>query len=213
MLAAQMETPQSARPSSKWRFGVKLESVNKRAKVKMGEFSIAKLTASALGGLIMYWMYIPQPVIVLLTMMTIDLLLGSLEAWSTGKFSKTEFRRGVLRKFIPFPVLVACDQIEGPLHLNFHLDAYFALALTVYEFISIVQVYARMGGPVPKVLMIATEKAKEFLSTGTYQIQGIKTTEHTIERMQPAMGPGGTFVTHKETTVEPVVSRVETKGE
>ncbi len=165
---------------------------------------LAKFFASLVGGFLMYWMYIPRPIEVLLIMMGIDLFLGSAEAWTAGAFTAKQFWRGIMKKFIAFPVLVACDQVEAPLHLTFHLDDYFAYALTVYEFISIVEVYARMGGPVPKVLMSVSEKARDLLSSGMYEIPAVRTTEDTIKQTHTSGQPQETVTTHTETTVQPV---------
>ncbi len=131
---------------------------------QVGETFMAKSLVSAGAAFFMYWMQIPEPVVILLIMMGIDLFMGSIAAAVNDAFSAKKLWIGILKKTAAFPMLAACHYTETPLRLPFDLDNYVALALIMYEFISVVESYAKLGGPVPQVLIMAADKAKALLS-------------------------------------------------
>ena len=177
---------------------------------KLSENFIVKALVSALVAVAMYWMYIPQPIILLLVMMGIDLFMGSVAAAleTPNAFKIREFGKGILRKASTFPMLAACHLAEDPLHLHFDLDVYVALALICYEFLSVVESYARIGGPVPRILIMAAERAKFMLATEPKVFKQVESTTKTIEvqptEARPEPPPPVTITTVKETHVEAV---------
>ncbi len=175
----------------------------------LGTFS-TKLFLSLTAAVWMYWMRIPHAVVLLIAMQGLDLFTGSIVAvilggW--GNFKVRTFGKGILLKAIAFPLLAACDLAEEPLHLGFHLDAYVALALVAYEFLSVVENYAKVR-PLPKIVQVAAHKAQEWLSVDFTETQTVETVVKTVE-IQPSKAapfPPATIVTTvtKETHIEPI---------
>ncbi len=127
----------------------------------------AKLVASALAAFGMYWMRIPHQVVWLMLAQASDLWMGVIVAIGIGgwaAFSVRKLGQGIMFKAAAYPLLAICDLVEEPLHLAFHLDAYVALALIAYEFLSVVESYAKIR-PLPKIVQVVAEKAQEYLST------------------------------------------------
>jgi len=170
----------------------------------MWAFSFTKMMASLVMAIVMYWLYIPRPIEILLYMMALDLVMGSVYAWVNGQFTARVFGQGVLRKFVYFPMLVACHLIEDPLALTFHLETYFADALVAYEFLSISENYAKLGGPVPKFMNVITAKAKDLFATVPPEIQAIKTTDDVVQTKTVKGKVTEKTETHTESVVEPV---------
>ncbi len=176
--------------------------------VNVGETFMAKVVTSAIAAIAMYWMQIPEPVVILLIMMGIDLFMGSIAAAVNDQFSAKKLWIGILKKTAAFPMLVACHYTEAPLHLAFDLDNYVALALVMYEFISVVESYARLGGPVPSVLIMAADKAKALLSAPP----DVPMKQVEVVRTEPIPTPGDLplgIQTTKETHQEPVAPPIE----
>jgi len=168
----------------------------------LGTFFV-KLIVSMLAAAGLYWMRIPHAVVILMMMQTLDLVTGVLVSVLKGDFKIRRLGEGVLLKAVAYPMLAACDLAEEPLHLAFHLDAYVALALVSYEFLSIVENYARVR-PLPKVLQVAAQKAHEWLSAGDFTV---KTVENVVERVELVPGtraPAVITTTTKETHTEPI---------
>lgn len=170
-----------------------------------------KIALSAIAALGMYWMRVPQPIIVLLLMMMLDIVTGSGTAFILGEFNIRKLGRGIMLKAMAFPLLMACDLSEEPLDLHFHLDSYVAFALIAYEFLSIVENYSRVR-PLPKVIVIAARKAQELLSV--LPDQPVKVVETTVtERVESPEAPGTAAslttitktTTTKETVSEPLI--------
>jgi len=140
----------------------------------------AKFVASAIAAFGMYWMRIPHQVVLLLGAQGADLFMGVIVAFALGDFTVRKLGLGILLKTAAYPLLLICDLAEEPLHLGFHLDAYVALALVAYEFLSVVENYSKIR-PLPKIVQITAEKAQEYLSTS--QIPAMKV-ESVVERVE-----------------------------
>lgn len=155
---------------------------------KVGETFTAKAVVSAFAAIGMYWMEIPKPVVILLIMMGLDLFLGSIAAFVNEEFRARILWIGICKKVAAFPMLAACHLVESPLRLGFDLDVYVALALVMYEFISVVESYAKLGGPVPSILLVAADKARAMLSTTPDVPMKQVKTESTLTGLVPQPG-------------------------
>lgn len=142
----------------------------------MIEAFAAKLLTSMSAALLMYWMGIPHQIEILMAMQGIDLLMGTLVAWANDEFKPRTLFRGILLKAVAYPFLAACDLTEGPLRLSFHVDGYVALTLVAYEFLSIVETYAKVR-PLPRFVASSAKTVQEWLSAPKENGQKIKETE------------------------------------
>jgi phage-related holin len=166
-----------------------------------------KIVLSLLAAIGMYWMRIPHQVVLLMYAQAADLIMGQLVAIANGEWAARSLGRGIVLKAAAYPLLAVCDLAEEPLHLSFHLDSYAALALIVYEFLSVVENYAKIR-PLPKIVQLAAEKAQEYLSTPNFDTKKVETLTKTVT-IQPTkavpIAPAAIVTTvTRETHTEPV---------
>jgi phage-related holin len=155
---------------------------------RVAETFFAKLMVSLLMAVGMYWMRIPHQVELLMMMQGIDLFMGVLVAWLEGEFKAKTLGRGIMLKSLAYLLLAACDLTEEPLRLSFHVDAYVALALVSYEFLSIVESYSRVR-PLPRFVAASAKQVREWISTPDLNIKKVKNVTERFEIETPAGEP------------------------
>ncbi len=173
---------------------------------RVGETFFAKLLVSLFMAVGMYWMRVPHQVELLMMMQAIDLFMGVVVAWLNGDFKARTLGRGILLKAMAYPFLAACDLTEDPLRLSFHVDAYVALALVSYEFLSIVETYSKVR-PLPRFVAASAKQVKEWISTPDLNTAKVEVVTRRVEIETPAGEPNlpvFTETVEKKTHEEPV---------
>ncbi len=175
----------------------------------MTDTILGKALASAWAAIAAYWLSIPPSYALLIVLMFTDMVMGGAVAFRDGKFSGRKMFWGTFAKFAAFPMALICDRIEEPLHIGFHLEIGFILFVTAFEFISVVQGYADLGGPGAPMLVAVAQKLKDSLNTWAAaavpaQMKQVENTRIEIEpTLQQPVPPPPMLIT-KETHAEPV---------
>lgn len=177
----------------------------------MGETVIGKMLASLVAAIAMYWASLPPSYAFLIGLIVTDTVFGGAVAYRDGTFRGRRLFWGLFPKFAAFPMALICDRLEVPLHVGFHLETAFILFVTAFEFISIVQGYADLGGPGAPMLVAVAQKIKDSLNTWAEsavatRMKKVETTRIETEPtlLQP-VPPAPVNIT-KETHTEPVTT-------
>jgi len=130
----------------------------------MGETFLGKTIASVCAAIAMYWMYIPPSYAVIVALIAMDMVLGGALAIQARTFKVRKLYWGLFVKSLAFPMAWICDQVQGPLHIGFDLKYCFLLWVMGFEFLSVIQGYAKLGGPGAVVLLKIREKVVQGLT-------------------------------------------------
>lgn len=167
----------------------------------MSEWTVLKLLTSFATAFVMYFTSFPAPIMALLVMQGMDLLIGSIEAILAGQFRAKTLYFGILKRIAAWFLLVACHYAEVPLRLDIDLDNYAAYALTVYEFISVLESCVKLGilpEPLVKVLDYARRVLQVEATTVIKQESKAKLTTETADEVKVVE----TTVASTETTIK-----------
>lgn len=145
----------------------------------MKAFFLKLLAALAIAAPL-YWKQIPEPILTLMSLAGLDLLMGVLVSIILGEFKARKLLVGIIIKSCYFILLAACHSVENPLGLDgYHLEKYVAYTLIAYEFISLVENYAKVR-PLPRILVLAVKRANELIAVDEPLSMERKITEKTI---------------------------------
>lgn len=150
----------------------------------MSELTLAKVTASALVAIGMYFANIPDEAFLLIGMMFLDFVMGNFVAIQESSWSPRIFGNGILRKMSALFMLAALSIVEKPLGFHFDLVRYFSDAAIVYEFLSAAQSHVRLHGPGWQWIAALTKKIERTLENRR-AVYIEQTTARIVEQTKP----------------------------
>lgn len=167
----------------------------------ISEWTVVKLLTSFAAALLMYFASFPAPIIALLIMQGADLVIGSIEAIIAGQFRAKVLYSGILKRIAAWFLLVACHYAETPLRLAFDLDNYAACALTVYEFISVLETSVKLG-ILPEPLIKVLDYARRVLQIESTTVVKSRSTGTVTTETADELKVVETTSTSRETTTK-----------
>src|SRR6266550_2274840 len=124
------------------------------------------------------WLVMPATVQTLIVMMGLDFLTGVVVAIAiTKNLDSSIGTRGLAKKALVLILIAAAHRLTGPLNWGFDIGGIIAGAFVLTEFISIVENCAKVGVPIPAVLLDSLLKAKSLTGRDRKELETLKETE------------------------------------
>lgn len=127
------------------------QGINAMAAIKWGAALLTSIWASLSG-----------TIHILVIMMAIDFATGVLYAINEKKLDSSISFKGLIKKTMTLIMVYVCHMITKPMNLAFDLGEVIALGYVANEVISITENCARVGVPIPPVIMDALAKFKSL---------------------------------------------------
>lgn len=112
-------------------------------------------------GLLSFWVALSPTVQLLCILIIIDYATGILHAIVEKNLSSAISFRGLVKKCLMLILVYVCHLISKPLAIGFDFGEVVALAYVVNEVISIVENCARIGVPIPPIVIDVLAKVRE----------------------------------------------------